>query len=67
MSGLTEIRDIEKKTLIRTLGGHSSRVGAVSLAGNYLITGSRDHSINFYDLRCDNNNNNNTKKYISHT
>lgn len=29
------------------------RVGAISLANNYLVTGSRDHSILFYDLRED--------------
>ncbi len=53
MGGQTEIRDIEKNALIKTVTGHTQRVGAVSLAGNYLITGSRDQSIMFYDLRCD--------------
>lgn len=50
MSGSIEIKDLEKKSTVRTLGGHLQRVGSVSLAGNYLISGSRDHSILFYDL-----------------
>ena len=42
MEGITEIRDIEKKAVLRSYKSHATRIGAISLANNYLITGSRD-------------------------
>lgn len=53
LNGRIEILDIEKKVHIRQFHDHCERVGALSLHGNMLVTGSRDQSICLRDLRCE--------------
>jgi len=54
LSGKVEIWDCTKNQNLLKISDHSERVGSVSLFQNYLITGSRDSNINFYDLRASN-------------
>lgn len=51
LDGTVEIFDSEKKQSIRKYEDHKERVGAISLYGNMLLTGSRDKSIVMRDTR----------------
>ncbi len=51
LNGAVQIYDIEKNKKIVELEDHIERVGALSLHGNLLLTGSRDHRIFMYDIR----------------
>jgi cell division cycle 20-like protein 1 (cofactor of APC complex) len=53
LNGRIEVLDVERKKYIRHFDDHSERVGALSLHGNMLISGSRDQNIYLRDLRCD--------------
>lgn len=53
LNGRVEILDVERKRSVRHYEDHSERVGAMSLFGNILITGSRDQNIYMRDLRGD--------------
>ena len=61
--GLVEIYDINKRELISTFKGHSSRVGVVSWNRNLISSGSKDHSIIIRDTRCRDSEENIIKKY----
>ena len=50
-SGNVEIWDVVKMRKVRTLTGHSNRVGAISWNSSILSTGSRDKTILHRDLR----------------
>ena len=50
-SGATQLWDVESKRLLRTMGGHSARVGAMSWNKHILSTGSRDSTIVNHDVR----------------
>ena len=51
LNGRVEVLDVEKKKVIKAFDDHSERVGATSLFGNMLLTGSRDQNIYMRDLR----------------
>lgn len=51
LNGRVEIWDVCKKKIQRKIDVHTERVGAGSLFGNMLITGSRDKRIICHDLR----------------
>lgn len=53
LNGRIEVLDVEKKKYIRHFDDHTERVGALSLFGNMLISGSRDQNIFLRDIRCD--------------
>ena len=50
-SGLVQIWDVEKEKLLRTMMGHSARVGALAWNNYVLTTGSRDRLIYHRDVR----------------
>lgn len=50
-NGDVHIWDIVKMKKMRTLGGHSNRVGAIAWSSSLLSTGSRDKTILQRDLR----------------
>jgi cell division cycle 20-like protein 1, cofactor of APC complex len=50
-SGRVEIWDINESKLVRTLSGHTARVGSLSWASSTLASGSRDKSVLIRDLR----------------
>lgn len=50
-SGLVQIWDVEKEKLLRTMMGHTARVGALSWNSYVLTTGSRDRTIYHRDVR----------------
>ncbi|WFD03318.1 substrate-specific activator of APC-dependent proteolysis [Malassezia obtusa] len=50
-SGLVQIWDVEKEKLLRTMMGHSARVGALAWNNFVLTTGSRDRIIYHRDVR----------------
>ena len=50
-SGYVQIWDANKMRKIRTLDGHTNRVGAISWSSNLLSTGSRDKTILHRDIR----------------
>ncbi|WFD00143.1 substrate-specific activator of APC-dependent proteolysis [Malassezia yamatoensis] len=50
-SGLVQIWDVEKQKLLRTMMGHSARVGALTWNNYVLSTGSRDRIIYHRDVR----------------
>jgi cell division cycle 20-like protein 1 (cofactor of APC complex) len=50
-NGDVQIWDIAKMKKVRTLGGHSNRVGAIAWSSSLLSTGSRDKTILQRDLR----------------
>jgi len=64
--GLVELYDINKKELISTFKGHSSRVGVVSWNRNIISSGSKDYSIITRDIRCKNNEENIIRKFLGH-
>lgn len=51
-SGQVEVIDVATNKEIRTINAHNQRIGALSLVNNQLLTGSRDFSIRFFDIRC---------------
>lgn len=51
-SGKVLLYDVEKKNAVRTLPGHSGRVGALAWNNWLLTSGSRDKDILHRDLRC---------------
>lgn len=51
LSGMVEIWDINKSSRVSQIGTHKEKVGALSLFGNLLLTGSRDEKIYLHDLR----------------
>lgn len=53
LNGRIEVLDLEKKVHVRQFHDHCERVGALSLHGNLLVSGSRDQNIYLRDLRCD--------------
>ena len=65
--GCVEIYDVNKKKLISSYGGHTSRVGVVSWNGNIISSGSKDCHIITRDIRCKNNNENIIITYEGHT
>jgi cell division cycle 20-like protein 1 (cofactor of APC complex) len=64
--GHVEIYDVNKKELISTFKGHSSRVGVVSWNRNLISSGSKDYSIITRDTRCRDSNENIIKKFLGH-
>ena len=50
-SGLVQIWDAGKEKLLRTMLGHTARVGALAWNGHVLTTGSRDRTIFHRDVR----------------
>ena len=64
--GEVEIYDINKKELISTYKGHSSRVGVVSWNRNLISSGSKDYSILTRDTRCRDSEENIIRKYLGH-
>ena len=50
-SGLVQIWDVETQKLLRTMMGHSARVGALTWNNHILTTGSRDRAIYHRDVR----------------
>lgn len=50
-SGEVQVWDIQKMKKVRSLIGHSNRVGAISWNSTILSTGSRDKTILNRDLR----------------
>ena len=52
-TGDFQLWDPEKCKLIKNLGGHDSRIGAISWNDSIVSTGSRDKSILHRDIRCD--------------
>ncbi|WFD27187.1 substrate-specific activator of APC-dependent proteolysis [Malassezia nana] len=50
-SGLVQIWDVETQKLLRTMMGHSARVGALAWNNYILTTGSRDRTIYHRDAR----------------
>ena len=52
--GNVEIWDINKLKLVRTMEGHSARVGSLAWGNSCLISGSRDKTILLRDLRSQN-------------
>lgn len=52
-SGEVQIWDANKIAKIRTLPGHSLRVGAMAWSSGLLSTGSRDKTVLQRDLRCE--------------
>ncbi|WFD29896.1 substrate-specific activator of APC-dependent proteolysis [Malassezia sp. CBS 17886] len=50
-SGLVQIWDVEKERLLRTMMGHTARVGALAWNNHVLTTGSRDRTIYHRDVR----------------
>ena len=63
VQGTVEFWDVAHQKKLLTFSDHQERVGAVSLVGNYFITGSRDRCIYFYDLR---QNKKPVQKYTNH-
>lgn len=51
VSGEVKIWDVERRASIFDVIEHQERVGALSLQGNLLLTGSRDKSVLLHDLR----------------
>ena len=51
-NGNTDIYDIEKETVVRTLEGHTKRVSSSAFTYGLLYTGSRDSMICAHDYRC---------------
>jgi len=49
--GNVQIWDVQQSSLVRTVGGHRMRVGALAWNGPLLASGSRDHSIVLRDVR----------------
>ena len=64
--GLVEIYDVNKKELISTFKGHSSRVGVVSWNRNLISSGSKDYSIITRDTRLKDTEDNIIKKFMGH-
>ena len=64
--GFVELYDVNKKELISTFKGHSSRVGVVAWNRNLISSGSKDHSIIIRDIRCRDNDENILKKFKDH-
>ena len=64
--GLVELYDINKKELISSFKGHSSRVGVVSWNKNIISSGSKDYSIITRDIRCKNSDENIIRKFLGH-
>ena len=64
--GLVELYDINKKELITSFTGHSSRVGVVSWNRNIISSGSKDYSIITRDIRCKNNDESIIRKFLGH-
>eukprot|EP00053_Salpingoeca_punica_P014940 m.136394 g.136394 ORF g.136394 m.136394 type:complete len:511 (-) comp16585_c0_seq1:600-2132(-) len=54
-SGLVQIWDAQKCKLVRTMTGHTGRVGAISWNGNTFASGSRDRNILLRDVRVSDN------------
>jgi cell division cycle protein 20 (cofactor of APC complex) len=50
-SNQVQLWDIERKTKVRTMGGHSARVGSLAWNNHILSSGSRDSSIINHDVR----------------
>lgn len=50
-AGLVQIWDVEKQKLLRTMLGHTARVGALAWNSHVLTTGSRDRTIYHRDVR----------------
>ena len=49
--GEIEIWDVNQCKVVRTIGGHSNRIGACAWNGSLIATGSRDRSILVRDIR----------------
>ena len=64
--GLVEIYDVNKKELISTFKGHSSRVGVVSWNRNLISSGSKDYTIITRDTRLKDTDDNIIKKFLGH-
>ena len=54
-SGEVHIWDINKVKKIRTMDGHTGRVGTLAWGNNCLVSGSRDKTILLRDIRSNNN------------
>ena len=48
---MVELWDVERKTKVRTMGGHSARVGSLAWNNHILSSGSRDATIINHDVR----------------
>lgn len=51
ISGVVKLWDVNKRSNVLDIKDHQERVGALSLQGNLLLTGSRDKSVLMHDLR----------------
>ena len=51
-SGDVQIWDSHAGKCLRTLGGHTGRVGSIALSNSVVWSGSRDKTIIMRDLRC---------------
>ena len=51
LDGKVEILDANRKQVVRSLDNHRERVGALSLYGNLLLSGSRDKTVLLSDIR----------------
>jgi cell division cycle 20-like protein 1, cofactor of APC complex len=49
--GDVQLWDVEYSKMIRAMGGHDNRVGALAWSSGLLSTGSRDKAILFRDIR----------------
>ena len=49
--GATQLWDATAKTQVRSMGGHSARVGALAWSGHNLASGSRDATVVHHDVR----------------
>lgn len=54
-NGEIEIWDVHHKKMIRSIAGHTNRVGSSSWSGSLIATGSRDRSILVRDVRAQEN------------
>ena len=50
-NGEIDIWDVNQTKKVRTIGGHSNRVGSCSWNGSLIATGSRDRTIMVRDVR----------------
>jgi len=49
--GEVQIWDVNQGKRVRTIGGHSNRVGSCSWNGSLIATGSRDRTVMVRDVR----------------
>lgn len=65
--GFVELWDVNEKKMVTSFGGHSSRVGVVSMYDNIISSGSKDCLILTRDIRCKDNTNNTVMEFRGHS